>query len=400
MRSVPLAAKVTALIASDRASDLFEGLWPISESGVSYNSFLIEDERPALIDLVPASFAKELIESLAGLIEPHKLRYIVLNHLEPDHAGALGALLAAAPDAVVLCSPRAKPLLASYYGITRNLREVADGESVSLGGRELTFYHIPFVHWPETMATWDRTGRVLFSCNAFGGYGVPPGDGCDDDSNGLAPFITEALRYYTNVVAKFSKSVLAAVDKVTALPLSIVAPAHGVIWRREPRRILELYRGWAEYAKGDNEAGVSVLSASMYGNTHSIMKAVARGIEGAGVRADSFDVARTHASFILPALWVNAAVALGAPTYEGNLHPAMTHLLSVAAAKRVVNKRALYLGSWGWSGGALNELRKLIEPLQWELVDHLEFAGSPTATSLGQAEALASRFAASLKRTG
>ncbi len=382
---------------NDRTTDLFEGLWPISQEGVTYNSYLIRDEKTVLIDLTKEFKTDTLLEQVSQIVELSKLDYVVVNHMEPDHTGALKTLRRMNPDVTILCTPKAKPMLANYYGITTNVREVADGEQLALGSRTITFFHAPFVHWPETMVTWDPSTHVLFSCDAFGGYGALPGAMFDDECNDIEFYIRESLRYYTNIVAKFSKPVLDAIAKLGHLPIKVIAPSHGLVWRKEPERIIKLYERWAGYAKGDNEPGVTLLYGSMYGNTELVMNFVAKGLASERVPVNVFDVARTHTSYILPSLWVNAGVIIGAPTYEGSLYPAMVHKLAEAGIKRVVNKKAAYFGSWGWSGGAVREVRRLIEPLKWDLMETLEFAGGPTEEDLAGAMEFGARFARRVK---
>ncbi len=383
---------------NDRTTDLFEGLWPISQEGVTYNSYVIRDEKNVIIDLTKEFKTDTLLDQVSQIVELSRLDYAVVNHMEPDHTGALKTLLRMVPDITILCTPKAKPMLENYYGITRNVRAVEDGEQLNIGSRTLTFYHAPFVHWPETMVTWDPSTNVLFSCDAFGGYGALPGAMFDDECTDIEFYVRESLRYYTNIVAKFSKPVLTAIGKLSVLPIEVIAPSHGLIWRKDPGRIISLYETWARYAEGDNEPGITLLYGSMYGNTETVMNSVAKGIAAESVPVNVFDVARTHTSYILPSLWVNAGVIIGAPTYEGSLYPEMVHKLTEAGIKRVINKKAAYFGSWGWSGGAVREVKRLIEPLKWDLVETLEFAGGPTEDDLNKAVEFGSRFARLVKK--
>ncbi|HUX12204.1 MAG TPA: FprA family A-type flavoprotein [Spirochaetia bacterium] len=382
---------------NDRTTDLFEGLWPISQEGVTYNSYLIKDKKNVLIDLTKEFKSDTLIEQVSHIVDLKKLDYVVVNHMEPDHTGALKTLIRMQPNITILCTPKAKPMLQNYYGISANVQEVADGEDLDLGSRTIRFFHAPFVHWPETMVTWDPSTNVLFSCDAFGGYGALPGAIFDDECNDIEFYVRESLRYYTNIVAKFSKPVLDAIAKLAPLPIEVIAPSHGLIWRKNPRRIIELYEKWAHYATGDHEIGVTLLYGSMYGNTELMMNFVAKGLASEHIPVNVFDVARTHTSYILPSLWVNAGVIIGAPTYEGSLYPAMVHKLAEAGIKRIVNKKAAYFGSWGWSGGAVREVRRLVEPLKWDLVETLEFAGGPSDDDLDNAVQFGARFARCLK---
>jgi len=271
---------------------------------------------------------------------------------------------------------------------------VKDGEELSLGRRTLKFVHAPFVHWPETMVTWDAADRILFSCDAFGGYGALPGTIFDDQCSDLVFYERESLRYYVNIVAKFSAPTLAAIEKLSGVPIEVIAPSHGLVWRRDPGRIIELYRHWAELAKGGGDIGVTLVYGSMYGNTEKMMNAVAQGISRAGVPVEIFDAARTHSSYILPALWTHRGVMIGAPTYEGSLFPPVAQAVEMAALKRITNKKAAIFGSYAWSKGGMAAFQKLVEPLKWDVSEVLEFRGGPDAALLKKGEEMGERFAA------
>lgn len=378
---------------NDRTTDLFEGYWPIAQEGVSYNAYLVNGEKKALIDLAKGFKTDEFLAQIAEITDPARLDYIVINHMEPDHTGILSILRRLAPQAVILGTRKTQEMLKDFYQVEENVRVVEDGETLPLGPHVLQFFHTPFVHWPETMMTYETTRRVLFSCDGFGGYGALQGAIFDDQYADLAFYEQESLRYYVNIVAAFSKPVLRALEKLSGIPVDIVAPSHGLIWRKDPGRIIELYRRWAQYATGEREPEVTLLYASMYGNTERVMNAVAQGVSRAGVPVEIFDVARIHVSYILPSLWVRQGVIVGAPTYEGGLFPAMVHALDVAARKRIQNLKAAYFGSYGWSGGGEQEFRRLAEGMKWEVLDSFTFRGGPTLEDLKKAEEFGERFA-------
>lgn len=387
---------VYCISLNDRTTDLFEGLWPIRDEGVTYNSYLIDDEKKMIVDLAKEFKTDALFDLIAKIVEPKNLDYLVVNHMEPDHTGAIKTLTRINPDLTILCTPKAKPMLESYYGVTGRIKEVADGETLNLGKRRVTFFHIPFVHWPETMATYSGADKILFSCDAFGGYGALPGAIFNDQCRDIEFYKQESLRYFANIVSKFSKPVLNAIDKLKDVDIDIIAPSHGLIWRENPGEIIELYKRWSEYSATGGEPGVTLLFGSMYGNTERMMNAVAQGVAEEGVPLKIFDVARTHSSYVLPALWTQSGVIIGAPTYEVSLFPAMKHMLNEAAIKRITNKKAAYFGSYGWSGGALKDVKSIVEPLKWELTETLEFLGAPTEEEWNKAKELGSRFAQSL----
>jgi anaerobic nitric oxide reductase flavorubredoxin len=391
---------------NDRTTDLFEGLWPITQEGVSYNAYLINDEKKALVDLAKALKTDEFFDQVdqalrlrSGQADVTQLDYIIVNHMEPDHSGVLRTLRRMAPQATILGTEKTRALLEAFYGITEGVQVVQDGESLSLGQHTLRFVHTPFVHWPETMMTYEVSQHILFSCDAFGSYGALRGAIFDDDCIDPQFYEREALRYYVNIVALFSGPVLKAIAKLADVPVSVIAPSHGLIWRKNPERIVELYKKWAEYATNNEltEVGVTLIYGSMYGNTEEVMNAVAQGISREGVPLTIFDAAHTHVSYILPSLWTQRGVMVGAPTYEGSLFPPVAQALDMAAQKRIRNKKVARFGSYGWSGGAQRHFERIIEPLKWELVDSFEFNGGPTEEDLRYGEEFGAGFARLVK---
>lgn len=397
MPVVEIKPEVFWIGVNDRTTDLFEGFWPIISEGISYNAYLINDQKKALIDLTKSFKANEFFNQIDEMTNISELDYIIINHMEPDHSGVLNTLRRIAPHASILGSQKTKEMLESFYGITENVRVVQDGETLSLGKRTLKFISTPMVHWPETMMTYETSHGILFSCDGFGGYGALRGAIFDDECTDIEFYQREALRYYTNVVARFSSFVLKAVDKLADISIKVVAPSHGLIWRKDPTRIVNLYRKWAEYATGKTEGSVTLVYGSMYGNTELMMNAVAQGISRTGVPVEIFDAARTHASYILPSLWSKTGVMIGAPTYEIALFYPLAHLLDIAVHKGLRNKKVAFFGSYGWVGGARKGLEKIIEPAQWYLVDSLEFVGGPTKEDLKRGEEFGAKFVEIIK---
>ncbi len=398
MPAVEIKPDVYWIGVNDRTTDLFEGLWPITNEGVSYNSYLIDDEKKAIIDLTKSFKGDEYLNQIDELIDISKVDYVVVNHMEPDHSGILRTLKRIAPQVTLLGSTKTKEMLESFFSIKENVRVVNDGDTISLGKRTLKFFSTPFLHWPETMMTYEVSQRILFPCDAFGGYGAIRGAIFDDQCKDFEFYEREALRYYVNIVANFSARVLGAIERLAGLPVDVIAPSHGLIWRKNPSRIVELYKKWAEYAKGPTEPAVTLVYGSMYGYTELMMNAVAQGISEADVPLEIFDAARTHVSYILPSLWTKRGVMIGASTYEVSLFPPVEDVLRMAAHKNIKNKKAAYFGSFGWSGGAKRGLEKIIEPLKWDLLDIFEFRGYPKKEDLKKGEEFGRKFAESIKK--
>lgn len=393
MQPVEIRPNIYWVGMNDRKTELFEGLWSIRGVGVSYNSYLIIDDKKVLVDVTSKLTTNELFDQLRSFIDPAELDYIVINHMEPDHSGALKALLSIAPHATLLGSAKTREMLATFYGITENIQVVADGEEISLGQHNLRFFSTPFVHWPETMMTYETTEKILFSCDGFGGYGTLNGSIFDGKLVPMSWYEDLALSYYVHVVASYSKPVKNAIAKLSNHPIEIVAPSHGLIWRESPNRIIELYSKWADYANNPGEPAVTVLYASMYGDTEIMMEVIAQGIGDEGVGTRVFNVIHTPVSEILPSLWVNRGVMIGSPTYEGKLFPEMVHVLETASRKHIYNKYAAGFGSHGWSGGGQRELNERFTGMRWNSLGNFEFAGAADEKELVDGREFGRNFA-------
>lgn len=381
----------------DRTTDLFEGLWPITKEGISYNSYLIRDKKNALIDLAKSIKGDELLDNISDLADLKDINYIVINHMEPDHSGILRTFRKISPETVILGSKKTKDMLEDFYGIKDKVEVLKDGDEISLGKKTLRFFSTPMVHWPETIMTYEVSNKILFSCDAFGSFGALGGSIFDDECEDLDFYKKEAVRYYVNIIAKFSKMVLRALDKLKDTSIEIIAPSHGRIWRKNPEEILKIYKDLAILADEESKPGVTLIYGSMYGNTEKMMNAVAQGVSQTGIPLQIFDVSHTHISYILPSLWTKNGVIIGAPTYETGLFPTMADVLRMAELKRIKNKKFSMFGSYGWSGGALKEIKDIVEPVKWEFIDSLEFKGGPTKEDIQKGVELGSKFGELLK---
>jgi len=205
MTAIEVKSGINWIGVNDRTTDLFEGLWPITSEGVSYNAYVIKDEKNVLVDMAKDIKSDALLDQISEVVDPADLDYIVINHMEPDHTGVIRSLRRIAPKAIVLCSARAAEMLEGYYDITEGVHVVTDGETLDLGEHTLKFFMTPMVHWPETMMTYETTQKVLFSCDAFGSYGALQGAVFDDQCHDLAFYEQQALRYYSNIVAEYGR---------------------------------------------------------------------------------------------------------------------------------------------------------------------------------------------------
>jgi flavorubredoxin len=386
-----IRAGIFAVGVNDRETELFEALWPLP-GGISYNATLVVDEKVALVDAVRAPFLTDLLEKIRACVpDGHGLDYLVVNHLEPDHAGALGALLELFPRMRIAGNARTLDLLAAYHGITGRTLALADGETLDLGRRRLRVLLTPMVHWPETMMTLEESERVLCTGDVFGSYGALA-DGPFAAGGDPARLEEEARRYYANVLGKYSGMVRKALARVADADPAVLVPSHGPAWEAGGTLVRGWYELWSGYAV---EPGAVVAYASMYQNTKRMAESVAEGLVAAGLpRVAVHDVSRTHPSYILGDLWRHGVLALGSPTYNTELFPAMANLVRLIRNKRMANRVLGVFGSYGWSGGALAELRALGEEPGWRLVEPaVEVRGAPSEAVLDQCRSLGQALA-------
>lgn len=382
MKAHKISEGIYALHADVKTEDLFEGIWPIPD-GVSLNSYLVKGDRIALIDLVrdwggaPAALEAGLAEAGVALTD---VDYLVLNHLEPDHTGWLADFRRINPKVKILATAKGADLVRNFYKVEEGIEAVKTGDSLDLGaGMVLSFVETPNVHWPETMATFEPSSGTLFSCDAFGGFGMLGNRVFDDeyDAREHRRFEAESLRYYANIVASFGAFVRRAIDKIAELDVRAVAPSHGIVWRKDPRAIIDRYLKYASYLEGSREKEVCVVWGSMYGNTEKGLEAVLRGLEDEGVPFTMHRVPNEDVSYILADAYKSEGLLIAMPTYEYKMFPPMAYALDIFARKHVYGRSALRIGSWGWVGGAKKEYEEAIAPLKWDSLESLEWAGVP-----------------------
>ncbi|GHV87578.1 MBL fold hydrolase [Spirochaetia bacterium] len=383
---------VYCIHADVHTDELFEGIWPIPD-GVSLNSYIVRGEKIALIDLVRdwLSAPQQLAEALSSVnLKFSDVDYLILNHLEPDHTGWLAEFRELNPKCEIITTAKGINLVKSFYRIETGLRSVKDGDTLDLGaGKVLTFFETPNLHWPETMVTWDAGSGSLFTCDAFGSFGVL-GDRVFDDEFSRAEhafFEKETLRYYANIVSSFSVFVERAIQKLGGLDIKCICPSHGIVWRKNPKEIIDRYAKYASWAKGPAEKEITLIWGSMYGMTKLGLDAVIRGIEKEEVPYSTRRVPDENVSWVLADAWKSSGIVLAMPTYEYAVFPPMAYALDIFRRKHVFGKKALRIGSWGWVGGAKKEYDAIAEGLKWDSIESYEWAGSPTAEDLAALEA-------------
>ena len=382
---------------------LFEGLWPVP-NGVSINSYLVLGEKTALIDMTQdmSSLTISLEQQIEQIgVNLEQIDYVIINHMEPDHSGMLRDYAQKNEKCRFICSEKAVPLLEQFCSIPKDrVDAVKDGDSLDLGNNVLLkFFTIPNVHWPETMATYLESEKILFSCDAFGSYGAVKEQAFDDQlSEERADFYEkEALRYYANIVATFSPFVDKAIEKLAALKIDVIAPSHGIVWRKNPSAIINHYKRYAAYAKGPAEAEVCLIWGSMYGNTGKSIAPLIRGIKSEGLDVKVFRVPQDDLGHILADAWKSAGLVFAMPTYEYKMFPPMSQAIEDLMIKKIKNRKVLRVGSFGWVGGAERDFRTRTEKAGWDIMESVEFQGCPTDDDLAKIEEAGKELAQKVK---
>ncbi|MFT3738861.1 MAG: FprA family A-type flavoprotein [Breznakibacter sp.] len=364
-RPILLAENIYFVGVNDRRTALFENMWPLHR-GVSYNSYLIVDEKITLIDTVEAGQIDKWLARVRAVIGNNPIDYLVVNHMEPDHSGAIQLLRELYPQMVIIGNKKTIPMIDGFYGVKDSMKEVAEGESVSLGKHKLTFYTVPMVHWPESMVCFEETTQILFSSDSFGSFGALEG-GIFDDEIDLDYYSDEMRRYYSNIVGKYGNPVQKALQKLGGLNLKMIAPSHGPIFKQHISKVIALYDQWSRY---EGTRGVVVAFASMYGNTEEMAEAVARSLAENGIKEIRvYDVSKTHPSYIISDIFKYKGLILGSPTYSNELHPNMEALAMKLHHMGVSNHLYGVFGSFTWAGASVKKLLEIGESLKWELVN-------------------------------
>ena len=352
---------------NDRHKDIFEGLWPLPY-GVSYNAYIIDDEKVALVDTVEADFFQQFLTNIRSVIGERKIDYIIINHMEPDHSGSLALIKKYYPDAKIVGNKKTFDMMRGYYhvGDDGETVEVKNGDTLQLGAHTLAFTMIPMVHWPETMATLDQTANVLFSGDAFGCFGALCGAFTDTDMN-CDIYWDEMRRYYSNIVGKYGVPVQQALKKLAGVRIEYICPTHGPVWHEHVARVIAEYDRMSRY---QTEPGLVICYGSMYGNTEHAAEVIARAASQAGVKnIVMHDVSRSHHSYIISDVFRYGAIVLGAPTYNNSIYPQMEMLMSELAERGIKNHKLGVFGSFTWAGQAVKKIVEWNENrMKFELV--------------------------------
>ena len=364
-----ISDRIYSVGVNDLEKTLFEGLWPIPY-GVSYNSYLVVDEKVALIDTVEYGFDKEYLENINDVLGGRKIDYLVVNHMEPDHSSLIAEMLAEYPELQIIANAKTVPMLKGYYQAPEEkIKVVAEGEAVSLGSCTLSFHMIPMVHWPETMVTWLAEEGTLFSGDAFGTFGAVDG-GIVDSEDTFEEYRDEMIRYYSNIVGKYGVPVQQALKKLGGLDIKRVCSTHGPVWENNIEQVIALYDRMSRY---DVDRGVCIVYGSMYGNTAAAADALAMELEGRGIPYAIHDLAGNNAGELGVSGAIRDAfkydtIVVGSPTYNNGIFPPVETFMKALKVRQVKGRRFYAFGSYTWAGASVKQLNALAAEMGFEVL--------------------------------
>jgi flavorubredoxin len=336
--------------------------------GVSFNSYLIEDEKIALIDTVEIGYSDVFFRKIKSIIGDKKIDYLVVNHMEPDHSGSIDWLVTQYPDIQIIGNNRTADMLKGFYGITNNIILIKDQEEISLGQNTLKFYLTPMVHWPETMMTYVPEKEALFSGDVFGTFGTLDG-GIMDSQLKVDRYWDEMIRYYSNVMGKYGSSVQTALKKISGEKFRLLCSTHGPVWKEEKNisKVISLYDQLSRYEALEN--GLVIAYGSMYGNTERLAEVIAAGASEIGLcNIVLHNVSKSHQSDILRDIFKYNGLIIGSPTYNNKLYPSVESLIDAIQGRNIKNRFFGYFGGYSWAGAAVKNLREFSEKMEFEVV--------------------------------
>lgn len=351
---------------NDRTKPSFESLWPLPQ-GVSYNSYIIRDEKTVLIDTVDICYSDLFMRKIRSVLGDNPIHYLVVNHMEPDHSGSIEFLVSKYPDIQIIGNKRTIEMLKGFYGITDNVIEVKDLEEMSLGEYKLQFYMTPMVHWPETMMTYVKETKTLFSADVFGTFGTLDGGVLDTQ---LCPerYSDEMIRYYSNIVGKFGSPVQTALKKLSTVGIDVLCSTHGPVWT-VPENITGIIALYDRLSRYEACEGLVIAYGSMYGHTEELAEIIAVEAAENGVKnIVMHNVSKSHESDILRDVFKYKGLIIGSPTYNNKLYPAVDSLVSALQNRSVKNRFFGYFGSFTWADATARQFETFAGAMEFELV--------------------------------
>jgi flavorubredoxin len=352
----------------------------LTRRGTTYNAYLIKDEKTALVDTVKYPFSNELARNLSEIVSLEQLDYIIINHVEMDHSSALPHIIKQAKNAKILTSQRAKDGLTKYYGENLNIETVKTGDQLKLGKRTLSFIEAPMLHWPDSMFTYVVEDGILMPNDAFGQH-LATSRRFDDEVE-ESVLMEEAAKYYANILMPFSALITRKIQEISdmGIPIKVIAPSHGVIWRSNPMKIVDAYKKWSEGAPKDK---IVIVYDSMWGSTTTMARAIAEGITNQGIEVKFFKLRESDITDVVTEILEAKAVVVGSPTLNNSMFPSVSAFLTYIAGLRPQGKLWAFFGSYGWGGGAVRQMVDVAKKANFEVYEpKLEIRYAPTSNEL------------------
>lgn len=385
--------------ANDRRLAMFEGVYSVPD-GVSYNSYLLLDQKTVLFDTVDAAVGTVFFENIEMVLGERHLDYVVVHHMEPDHSATLQELIVRYPDIKIICNAKTAAMMKQFFtfDVDSRLQMVKEGDTFSAGTHTLTFVNAPMVHWPEVMMTFDQTNGALFSADAFGTFGALNGALFADEVDFFRDYLDEARRYYTNIVGKYGTQVMAVLKKASGLPIKMLCPLHGFVWREKIGDYIDKYVHWASYEP--EETGVVIAYASVYHHTENAAECLAVRLREKGIKTVMFDTSVTPPSDIIAAVFRYSHLVLASTTYNAGIFVQMESFLYDLVAHNIQNRTVAIIenGSWAATSGKL--MRELVGKCKnMTILDQtLSLKSALKEDQIGQLDALAAAIDATIPR--
>ncbi|AKN30279.1 beta-lactamase [Clostridium carboxidivorans P7] len=348
---------------NDHRLALFENVHPIPR-GVSYNSYVLLDEKTVLFDTADWSICRQFIENIKGVLGNRTLDYMVINHMEPDHAACIEEIVLRYPDVKIICTEKAFMFMHQFdFPIDDNVIQVKEGDTMSFGKHNVVFVSAPMVHWPEVMVTYDTTNGVLFSADAFGSFGALDGKLFNDEMNFDRDWIDDARRYYTNIVGKYGPQVQALLKKASSIEIKTICPLHGPVWRNDLGYFLDKYDKWSRYEP--EEKGVMIVYGTMYGNTEAAATDLAtRLVEKGMTNVVMYDVSKTHVSYLISETFKYSHVVLASVTYNLKIYPPMLNYIMDMKALNLQKRTFALIENGTWAPQSAKLMRELLDEMK------------------------------------
>jgi len=349
---------------NDRRLALFENLFPIPR-GVSYNSYVIMDEKTALMDTTDPSITSLFLANVAHTLNGRKLDYLIINHMEPDHCSNIEEIMHRYPETTLVCNAKTLQMIGQFYDLdlTERTMIIKEGDTLSLGSHTLHFVAAPMVHWPEVMMVYEDSEKILFSADGFGSFGALNGNLFNDEINFDRDWLDDARRYYTNIVGKYGAQVQAVLKKASGLDIQMICPLHGPIWRNNLAYILDKYVKWSTYEPEDK--AVAIMYGSMYGNTERAADILATALSTAGVKdVRVYDISNTDVSELISEAFRCSHIVIASPTYNGGLYPVVESLLNDMKALNLQNRTFALIENGTWAATSNKHMRAIVETMK------------------------------------